>query len=180
MSHHGGVPQSGTSAVVVPVPEAEPVVAGWRARCDPSAALGMPAHVTALFPFLDEALLTADVTGRLAAVCARLPVLDVELARFGRFPEVLYLDPEPPHGLRRLTLAIVEEWPEAPPYGGVFDSVIPHLTIADGADAETEARIEQEVGRALPVRARLPHAVLYLFDGPAGSRGPACRSGRRW
>ena len=96
MSHHGGVPQSGTSAVVVPVPEAEPAVAGWRARCDPSAALGMPAHVTALFPFLDEARLTADVTGRLAAVCARAPVLDVELARFGRFPEVLYLTQTPP------------------------------------------------------------------------------------
>jgi 2'-5' RNA ligase len=159
------VPEPGTSAVVLPVPEAEPAVSAWRARFDASAAMGMPAHVTALLPFLDEARLTADITQRLAALCERHPVLDVEFARFGRFPGVLYLDPEPPDGLRRLTLAIAEEWPEAPPYGGAFDKVVPHLTVAEGADAETEARIEADVRAGLPVRARLAEAVLVVFDG---------------
>jgi 2'-5' RNA ligase len=157
------MPERGASAVVFPVPEAEPVVAAWRARFDPSAAMGMPAHVTALYPFLDEPRLTPEVTRRLAAVCAGLPVLDVEFRCFGRFPGVLYLAPEPANGLRRLTLAIVEEWPEAPPYGGAFDTIVPHLTLADGR--EPDARLEAEVGRGLPIRARLPEAELLVFDG---------------
>ena len=40
------------SAVVVEVPEAEPLVGAWRLRFDPVAALGMPAHVTLLYPFV--------------------------------------------------------------------------------------------------------------------------------
>jgi hypothetical protein len=159
------VPEPGTSAVVVPVPEAEPVVSAWRARFDASAGMGMPAHITALLPFLDEARLNADVTQRLATLCARHPVLDVEFGRFGRFPGVLYLDPEPSDGLRRLTLAIAEEWPEAPPYGGAFASVIPHLTVAEGADADMKPQIEEEIRAGLPVRARLAEAALFVFDG---------------
>src|SRR5215216_5253276 len=49
------------SALIVAVPEAEPLVGGWRLRYD-DASLGVPAHVTLLFPFmpaeeLGEALL---------------------------------------------------------------------------------------------------------------------------
>jgi hypothetical protein len=39
------------SAVLVPVPEAERVVSRPRARLDAAATAGVPAHVTALFPF---------------------------------------------------------------------------------------------------------------------------------
>jgi hypothetical protein len=37
------------------VPAAEPVVSTWRERFDGSAAQGMPAHITALYPFLPGA-----------------------------------------------------------------------------------------------------------------------------
>jgi hypothetical protein len=43
------------SAVVVPVPEAEPRVGALRTALDPSAALGVPAHVTILYPFVAPA-----------------------------------------------------------------------------------------------------------------------------
>ena len=163
------MPARGASAVVVPVPEAEPAVAAWRARFDPSAAMGMPAHVTALYPFLVEPRLTPEVMKRLAAVCGGLPVLDVEFSRFGRFPGVLYLAPEPADGLREVTLAIVEQWPETPPYGGAFDTIVPHLTLADGRE-EPDPRLEPEVRRALPIRARLPEAALLVFDGSRWQR----------
>ncbi len=49
------------TALIIAVPEAEPVVGEWRERYD-NARLGVPAHVTLLFPFvalekLDDALL---------------------------------------------------------------------------------------------------------------------------
>jgi hypothetical protein len=39
------------SALVVLVPEAEPLVKPFRDRYDPSAAAGVPAHITLLYPF---------------------------------------------------------------------------------------------------------------------------------
>jgi 2'-5' RNA ligase len=125
----------------------------------------MPAHITALYPFLNENRLTDPVVLRLLDLCAELPALDVEFRRSGRFPAVLYLDPDPPDGLRRLTNSIAEEWPDAPPYGGIFDTVIPHLTIAQGAADAVMAEIENQVLERLPVRTRLLEAWLYVFDG---------------
>ena len=42
---------SSESALVVLVPEAEGVVKPFRDLHDPSAAAGMPAHITLLYPF---------------------------------------------------------------------------------------------------------------------------------
>ena len=46
------------SAVVIPVPEAEAVVGPHRARLDPFAAWGVPAHVTVLAPFVPPHAIT--------------------------------------------------------------------------------------------------------------------------
>jgi len=75
----------------------------------------MPAHVTALYPFLSADRLTDSVMTKLRGLCAELPVLEVEFPRVARFPSVLYLDPVPADGLRRLTTTIAKQWPEAPP-----------------------------------------------------------------
>ena len=45
------MPEPGRSAVVVPGPAVESAVSSWRDRLDRSAAQGMPAHITALYPF---------------------------------------------------------------------------------------------------------------------------------
>ena len=47
-----------TTALVIPVPAADPVVGEWRARLDPTTALGVPPHITVLYPFLSPAALT--------------------------------------------------------------------------------------------------------------------------
>jgi hypothetical protein len=41
------------SALIVKVPEAEAVVSPLRARFDATSQLGVPAHITILFPFMD-------------------------------------------------------------------------------------------------------------------------------
>jgi 2'-5' RNA ligase superfamily len=161
----GRVPERRQSAVVVPVPAAEPVVRGWRQRYDASARLGMPAHVTLLYPFLSAERLTAAALARLRGLCAERPAIDSEFIGTGRFPGVLYLAPDPPEPYRELTEAITATWPEAPPYGGAFDSVIPHLTVADGAAESRLAVIERDLARQLPVSAHLSEARLFVFDG---------------
>jgi hypothetical protein len=52
------------TGLIVEVPGAEHAVAHWRKQLNPQATLGVPAHVTVLFPFaapdcIDEGTLTA-------------------------------------------------------------------------------------------------------------------------
>jgi hypothetical protein len=49
------------STILVPVPEAEPVVGQLRARLDRAASRGIPAHVTILYPFVPPGQITAAV-----------------------------------------------------------------------------------------------------------------------
>jgi hypothetical protein len=46
------------STILVPVPEAEPVVGQLRARLDRAASRGIPAHVTVLYPFVPPGQIT--------------------------------------------------------------------------------------------------------------------------
>jgi 2'-5' RNA ligase len=141
------------------------VVSSWRERFDSSAAQGMAAHITALYPFLPEARLTREVVAQLRELSAAVPILDVAFRRTARFPDVLYHDPQPADGLRELTAAIAERWPETPPYAGAFDDVIPHLTVAHSAGEDVLSDIEAELLGRLPLRTRLAEACLYVVDG---------------
>jgi 2'-5' RNA ligase len=156
--------ETGRSALVVPVPDAEPAVGIWRARHDSSAPFGMPAHITVLYPFLSEDRLTQAVVDRLKEICDDTRVMEVELRQARRFPGMLYLAPDPDDGFRRLTEAVVQEWPEAPPYGGAHDDNIPHLTVAHDLTDELLDEIDHLVTGSLPIRTRLTSASLYVFD----------------
>jgi hypothetical protein len=87
--------EEGQSAVVVPVPAAEPVVSTWRARFVGSAAQGMPAHITALYPFLPEEDLTGAVVSQLREICAAVRVLAGSRGRGCRFGVVAATDSRP-------------------------------------------------------------------------------------
>jgi len=150
-----------TSAVIVHVPEAEPVVGAWRRAHTYDAPLGLPAHVTILYPFVPRAELT-QAEPRLAKLLAGLEAFDATFARTARFPELLYLDPEPAERFLQLTEAVTAAWPEHPPYEGAHDVVIPHLTVAESADASLLDAIASEVEPRLPIRQRVGAASLFV------------------
>jgi 2'-5' RNA ligase len=150
-----------TSAVVVHVPEAEPLVGGWRRAYTYDAPLGMPAHVTLLYPFVPRAEV-AQAEPRLAGLVAGHDAFDAKFARTARFPDVLYLEPEPAGRFLDLTAAIAAAWPEHPPYEGVHESVVPHLTIAESEDAGLLDSIAAEIEPQLPVRQRVEAASLFV------------------
>ncbi|MFB7107541.1 2'-5' RNA ligase family protein [Streptomyces sp. NPDC056291] len=157
--------RAGQTGLIVRVPDAEPAVRAWRERFDPSARAGVPAHVTVLFPFLDESRTDAHVWSALADVLGRHHAFDVRFEGCGRFPGVLYLAPEPDIPLRRLTEVIADRWPEAPPYGGKFTEVVPHLTIADGQDDGVLDEIEADLLGRLPITSRVSSVDLMVHDG---------------
>src|SRR5690242_17947778 len=107
------------SAVVILVPEAEDCVGEFRRRHDPSAAAGMPAHVTLLYPFVAPATLSQRDTDLLKACLSDVRSFAFTLSEICRFPShLLYLAPEPADTFRELTMAIWKAFPGYPPYGG--------------------------------------------------------------
>jgi 2'-5' RNA ligase len=145
------------SALIVAVPEVEALVAPFRARHDPAAAVGVPAHVTVLYPFLAPARITPTIVLSLAELFAALPELRVSFAEVRRFPEALYLAPEPAEPLRKMTERVFARFPAMPPYEGRFADIIPHLTVAHAGEPVQLEAIAAEFGRvargALPIAA---------------------------
>jgi 2'-5' RNA ligase len=152
------------TAVLVHVPEAEPVVGEWRLRHTYDAPLGIPPHVTLLFPFVPADELSDEIRERLARVVGETEPFEVTFARTARFPDVLYLEPQPTEPFAALTASIAAEWPEHPPYEGEHDVVIPHLTVAEGNEEELLAGIAADVEPKLPLRTRVSEAQLYAED----------------
>jgi hypothetical protein len=153
------------SALVVLVPEAEALVKPFRDRYDPSAALGVPAHITLLYPFRPPDEVGGGVLDELRRGFARFAPFRFALAQIRRFPaEVLYLAPEPDEPFRRLTLAIWDWYPETPPYVGKWPDVVPHLSVASLADEQQLDRIADEFAQAsrgiLPIRAAATDVAL--------------------
>jgi 2'-5' RNA ligase len=157
----------GTSALVITVPAAEPVVGPWRLQYDPSAAAGMPAHVTVLYPWLAASAIDDHVLARLDSLVRREPAFGLRLAEPARFPDTLYLRPEPDAPFRRLTAAVTASWPDRPPYGGAYADVVPHLTVAGHQAAAVLDDVEAALVPFDVVDTRIDAVELYVFDGSA-------------
>jgi 2'-5' RNA ligase len=153
------------TALAVPIPQIQPLVGLVRREHTPDGAEGMPAHVTLLYPFADTEVLVAARLSRVREVVGRFSRFEVELTSVGHFHQregtILWISVEPPHPLVVLTEALVTEFPEHPAYGGKFDSIVPHLTVAVSADLDVLDRIGKQIALGLPIRAPIEKVGLY-------------------
>jgi len=132
------------------------------------SAMGIPAHITLVYPFAAPEAIDAGAVSRLRALfrrAERVAYSLVETRRFG--DQVLYLAPSPDEPFRLLTKIIMAEFPDYPPYGGAFSEVIPHLTIADGAPARGDRHGRGGRHARLPLRCSAAELGLW----PAGRGG---------
>lgn len=174
------------SGVAVPI-EIPAAIADVRRRWDRAARAGAGPHVTVLYPFLPATRLTDAVRAALADIAAGIEPFEVSFDDVRRFDDgVVWLEPRPADPFHALTAAVVDRWPDHPPYGGRFDSIIPHLTVVEAeADAPPLEAIERQVAQGLPFRGRAEHLELWRQDAdgrwhPTWSwrlgRSPAARS----
>lgn len=162
------------SVLLAEVPEAENLVAPHRRRLDSNAALGIPAHVTVLFPFLPGHALDETVRGDLARLFASVPRFPVTLDRTGWFGEnVLWLGPRDPAPFRALTGLVFAAFPQYPPFEGRHDEVIPHLTVGHSRPAGELRAAEAAVRPGLPVSGSV--TAVTLMTGPADDSAPWTR-----
>ena len=170
LSPAADAPPPTQTAVIVPVPAAEPLVDQHRRRFDAAASRGVPAHVTVLYPFVEPAEIDDNVIATLAATLGSMTAFDCRFARTQWFAqEVLWLDPEPAGWFRDLTISVWDVFPLHAPYGGDYDEVVPHLTIAErrlGSLSALQAA-EQAVQTGLPLSTRIDGVLLV-----AGTHAP--------
>jgi 2'-5' RNA ligase len=124
------------TAFIVCVPQAEAHVAALRSRFDASAHLGVPAHITVVVPFMAPDQITPGVLVRIQAALNQVPSFAFSLSEVRRFPATAYLAPEPAAPFIALTEALVRVFPEFPPFRCEHESIVPHLTVANGNASE--------------------------------------------
>lgn len=158
---------NGESAIIVPV--TVPVAVNrLRDRMDPSAAQGVPAHVTLIYPFMPPNRLTDDVRRRIEEIISAEPTFPFRLTSVHRWPNVVYLAPDPAEPFHRLTSALAEAFPQYPPYEGAHENVVPHLTVAQDVPEDYFAAAEHALPAMLPIRdvAREAWLIGHTPDQP--------------
>jgi len=158
------------SGFIVCVPEAEAMVGNLRERFDSSARLGVPAHITVLFPFMSPENINASVVQRIESVLRGAQRFEFSLAKVARFPATTYLEPEPTEPFIAFTESLAREFPQFPPFGGEFASIIPHLTVAHGNVTEVEAA-EAELAASLALNGPISSVCssIVLMENSSGT-----------
>ena len=158
------------AALVILVPEAEDLVRPFREAYDPSAAKGMPAHITINYPFLPGASPSSDLEDRLRALFSRFASFPFRLEGPAFFPEVLYLTPDPDGPFKDLAAHVWEAFPNSPPYSGEYSGTTPHLTVAQEDESHLLEYISADFRRRaegmLPISSQA--RKVWLMDNRGG------------
>jgi hypothetical protein len=153
------------TGLVVVVPEATEGVGPVRDAFDPYARIGVPPHVTVLYPFVHPERLSGGVVDDVADVVGRFASFDFELTHLAEFVgEAFYLVPDPAEPFAAITQALWDRFPDHPPYGGRFDTVVPHLTVAGVPLGATRGTVESLLGTELPIAARARGVTIMIED----------------
>ncbi|MEU5959388.1 2'-5' RNA ligase family protein [Streptomyces sp. NPDC047525] len=163
------MPAPGTTAVLVLLPDADPLLE-LTAQVDAQVVRpGVPAHATLLYPWLPAEQIDAKELERLRAVLVRsapeggrIPLRLAEVEQAGAFIGI------PVPELRALATAVRTAFPEQVPYAGRFGQDPPvHVTVSLDATSDTAADIARRVTGRLPIRTAVSavHVVALTPDG---------------
>lgn len=158
------------AALIVACPGADTAVGDQRRHLDRAAHVGVPAHLTVLYPFKPD--LVSDDHRALTRLFLSFHPFTVRGERTGWFDDaVVFVEPVDPAPLVALTEAVQAAFPAYPIYGGAFDEVIPHLTIGHDQAHGVLRTAERAVLDRLPFMQRVDH--IELWTGPALVTAPA-------
>jgi 2'-5' RNA ligase len=153
--------------LIIEVPEAEAAVAAHRERLDASASLGVPAHITVLFPFMAPAAVTPAAQAELRHLFAGVSRFRFRLDRTDWFgADVLWLGPADEGPFRSLTSQVHQAFPAFPPFEGQFEDVVPHLTVGHGHPVDDLRAAEAAVQAHLPIEGYATAVTLVTQQSP--------------
>lgn len=158
------------SALLITCPQSEHVVGSHRAQYDRAAQLGVPAHITVIYPFQAPDRMTEADHVRLQHIFTSLSGFMLVGASTAWFNQaVLYVEPQDPSPIIELAEAVVDAFPDFPPYGGAFEQLIPHLTVGHDQPVDVLRAAERDDLTKLPFSQKV--TTVELWSGPPLSSG---------
>jgi 2'-5' RNA ligase len=120
----------------------------WRISSVEVANLGVPPHITLLYPWRDVPLLNDDLE-QLKTVLSKHQAFSLCFDRLETFEiGAVYLALQDGSSARAIMSDLMKAFPDTPPYGGDFLDAVPHLTIAR-CDPENVHVLKAEIAREL-------------------------------
>jgi 2'-5' RNA ligase len=149
--------------VLVPVLDAGRLVWDLRMQHDPSAAPGIPPHVTLMFPFIPPSDLTNPIIDALEALINGTRAFEFSLTRVLEFEQgVVYLAPEPAAPFASVSKEIGSRFGLLP-FGGAFgDEPVPHLTVGILDSRSRRQQLANLLRPTLPTAVRAEEAWLMV------------------
>ncbi|WP_435201720.1 2'-5' RNA ligase family protein [Janibacter sp. GS2] len=158
----------GHTVLQLPAPPLEAWVAERTRHHDASFVSSDPgfahAHITALAPFVRSP--TRAQLRTITGIATATAPITVQLGEIDQFPDgIIHLRPEPDRPLRDLTDALVDAFPDCPPYEGRFGPrVDPHLTLDAASGEVTVETTRRLLGGILPVSCTLTELQLAWWE----------------
>jgi hypothetical protein len=123
----------------------------WRSKTVTVANLGVPPHITLLYPWRDAPLSDNDLE-QLRKVLLNHQAFSLCFDRLETFEVgAIYLALQDGSAAKTIMVDLMNAFPDTPPYGGDFLDAVPHLTLAK-CDPENLQVLKTEIAREL----RLP------------------------
>jgi 2'-5' RNA ligase len=147
------------TAISIVLDDARPQLESVRAQFHAgSIAMGIPLHVTLLYPFVPRDLLDDRTVAALEDFFAERQALTVTLVGLAEWPRVVYAVPEPRDKLLAMMRALWGLFPDYPPYAGEIAEPLPHASLAELEPGES--LVEVVAG----IRARTQSLFLLACD----------------
>lgn len=146
-----------------------PALERLRRRSVRDAIVGVPAHLTMLYPFIEPARLGPSVRRRLMTVAAATQPFDYRLLGSATWPDTVYVAVDPVEPFIDLQRRLGAAFPDFPIYGtDPGFEFVPHVTIAEGPPIDDDATLEDPAWRSLPrpARATAIEVIARPTDAP--------------
>jgi 2'-5' RNA ligase superfamily len=125
-----------------------PLLHRWRTESVAVANLGVPPHITLLYPWRD-APLSGDDLEQLRTVLLKHRAFSLCIDRLESFEVgAIYLALQDGRSCKAIMSDLMKDFPDTPPYGGDFLDAVPHLTIAK-CDPKNLQVLKAEIAREL-------------------------------
>jgi 2'-5' RNA ligase len=155
------------TGLILALPELAAFTSPWRATSyapdHPTLPIErrFPPHVTLLAPW--AAADDGEALERLRAVARRGRPLRIEFATAEIFAGsgVVYLVPTRTQQLADLFADVHAAFPDHPPYDGIFDDVVPHLTVSADGGPEQLAQVRAALAEHGPVAAETDRICVF-------------------
>lgn len=145
----------GHTVLAIVVPELDEVVRERTRHYDPSYVSAdhrfVHAHVTVHAPWVDTP--TGDDLATISSIAAATERFEITFTDLAEFPDgTIYLRPDPPGPLRRLSDRVAVAFPDHPRYDRRFPDLVPHLTLDRRDELVTPESVHVTVEHLLPLR----------------------------